>query len=75
MAEAPRDTVAIVDDDEAVRHSLRFLLEVIGCKVETFASAVNFLKADLNKMLCLILLSRKRVREQDSAWCGAIAVC
>jgi FixJ family two-component response regulator len=55
MAVASRDTVAIVDDDEAVRHSLRFLLEVIGHKVETFASAAEFLKAELGKLLCLIV--------------------
>ena len=55
MAEVPRDTVTIVDNDEAVRHSLRFLLEVIGWTVETFASAADFLKADLSKMLCLIV--------------------
>ena len=30
MTEAERRTVAIVDDDHAVRDSLRFLLEVIG---------------------------------------------
>ena len=30
MTEAERRKVAIVDDDHAVRDSLRFLLEVIG---------------------------------------------
>ena len=37
-------TVAIVDDDDGVRESLRFLLEVIGYTVVTFASAADFLK-------------------------------
>ncbi len=56
MAAASRDTVAIVDDDEAVRHSLRFLLEVDGYRVEAFASAAEFLKAELGeKLLCLIV--------------------
>ena len=55
MTEAQRDTVAIVDDDEAVRHSLRFLLEVVGHKVETFASAAAFLKFELRNLACLIL--------------------
>jgi FixJ family two-component response regulator len=55
MAEAPRDTVAIVDDDEAVRHSLRFWLEALGHKVETFASVAEFLKAELEKLLCLVV--------------------
>jgi FixJ family two-component response regulator len=55
MSEPQRDTVGIVDDDEAVRHSLRFLLEVIGHEVEVFASAAEFLKAKLDKLACLIL--------------------
>jgi two-component system, LuxR family, response regulator FixJ len=50
-----RRTVAIVDDEEAVRDSLRFLLEIIGHPVETFASAAEFLKADLRHIACLIL--------------------
>jgi FixJ family two-component response regulator len=55
MVQAARDTVAIVDDDEAVRHSLRFLLEVLGHKVETFASAAEFLKAGPGDLMCLIV--------------------
>jgi len=55
MAGAERDTVAVVDDDDAVRHSLRFLLEVLGHKVETFASAAEFLKTELRTLACLIL--------------------
>ena len=47
MTEAERRTVAIVDDDYAVRESLRFLLEVIGYTVEIFASAAEFLKANV----------------------------
>jgi two-component system response regulator FixJ len=54
MAAASHDTVAIVDDDEPVRHSLQFLLEVVGYRVETFASAVEFLRAEPDKLLCLI---------------------
>jgi FixJ family two-component response regulator len=48
-------TVAIVDDDDGVRESLRFLLEVIGYTVVTFASAADFLKADVRQIACLIL--------------------
>jgi FixJ family two-component response regulator len=55
MAEALRDTVAIIDDDAAVRGSLQCLLEVVGHKVETFASVGQFLKAELGKLLCLIV--------------------
>jgi two-component system, LuxR family, response regulator FixJ len=47
--------VAIVDDDQAVRDSLRFLLETIGHPVETFASAAEFLKAEQQHLACLIL--------------------
>ena len=55
MAGAERDTVAVVDDDDAVRQSLRFLLDVLGHKVETFASAAEFLKTELRTLACLIL--------------------
>jgi RNA polymerase sigma factor (sigma-70 family) len=36
-------TVFVVDDDEAMRNSLKWLLESEGCAVETFASASQFL--------------------------------
>jgi len=55
MTEAERRKLAIVDDDLAVRDSLRFLLEVIGHLVETFASAAEFLKANIQHFACLIL--------------------
>ena len=55
MAVTARDTVAIVDDDEAVRHSLRLWLEVLGHKVETFGSAAEFLKAKIERLLCLVV--------------------
>ncbi|HEX9946218.1 MAG TPA: response regulator FixJ [Allosphingosinicella sp.] len=35
----------VVDDDEAMRHSLAFLLEAAGHRVRTYASAVDFLEA------------------------------
>lgn len=40
-----RATVAVVDDDAAVRDSLRFLLETVGFIVMTFDSACDFLAA------------------------------
>ena len=55
MTEAERRTVAVVDDDHAVRESLRFLLEVIGYTVEIFASAAEFLQANVQHFACLIL--------------------
>ena len=39
----PQGTVFIVDDDEAVRDSLRWLLEANGYRVRAYASAENFL--------------------------------
>jgi FixJ family two-component response regulator len=55
MTEAERRTVAIVDDDHAVLDSFRFLLEAIGYAVETFTSAVEFLKINVQHFACLIL--------------------
>jgi two-component system, LuxR family, response regulator FixJ len=55
MADALRRTVAIVDDDEAVRNSLRFLLEPAGHVTEAFASASEFLKSEMHQLACLIL--------------------
>ena len=55
MTEVECRTVAVVDDDQAVRDSLRFLLEVIGYTVEIFASAAEFLQANLRDFACLIL--------------------
>ena len=55
MTEVEQRKVAIVDDDVAVRNSLRFLVEVVGYSVETFASGAEFLKADRQHLVCLIL--------------------
>jgi two-component system response regulator FixJ len=37
--------VHVVDDDEAMRHSLAFLLETAGHRVRTYPSAVEFLES------------------------------
>jgi FixJ family two-component response regulator len=47
--------VAVVDDDPDVRDSLRFLLDVMGHPVETFASAAEFLNTAMQSPACLIL--------------------
>jgi FixJ family two-component response regulator len=48
--------VAIVDDDPAVRDSLKFLLEVAGHSVTVYASAAQFLADDLaSPPACLIV--------------------
>ena len=49
-------TVFIVDDDEAVRRSIEWLVGSVGLKAETFASATAFLEAfDPDRPGCLIV--------------------
>ena len=49
-------TVFIVDDDQAVARSLRWLIETVRLQVETFASAQDFLDGyDPSKPGCLVL--------------------
>ena len=48
--------IAVVDDDDSVRESLKGLLQSIGFGVETFSSANQFLDGGhLTKTDCLIL--------------------
>lgn len=55
MKEKPA-TVFVVDDDEAVRTSLRLLLKSVGLPVETLASAQEFLdQFDPHRAGCLVL--------------------
>ena len=49
------ETVFIVDDDQAVRDSLRMLLRSIGLQAEAFASAHEFLEAYGDRPGCLVL--------------------
>lgn len=55
MTYATPRTVAIVDDDEAVRDSLQFLLGTSGHITEVFASAAELLKSEMHHLACLIL--------------------
>ena len=49
-------TVFAVDDDDAVRESLRWLIESAGMEVETYGSADDFLSgADWDRAGCLVL--------------------
>ena len=49
-------TIFVVDDDEAVRDSLRVLLEAAGHVVETYSSGVDFLGAVIaGRCDCLVL--------------------
>ena len=48
--------VFVVDDDAAIRRSLRFLIESVGLNVETYQTAEQFLDAyDPSRPGCLIL--------------------
>ena len=47
--------VYIVDDDEAVRDSMRLLLESCDIAVRDYPNADDFLKADASDMACLLL--------------------
>lgn len=52
----PEPTVFVVDDDAAIRKSLRFLIESVGLHVETFATAEQFLERyDRRRAGCLLL--------------------
>jgi two-component system response regulator FixJ len=56
MQNTRRRFVGVVDDDAAVRDSLRFLLEAAGFLVATFASAAQFLAApEPDRIGCLLL--------------------
>jgi len=49
-------TVYIIDDDDAVRRSLRLLVKSVGLRTETFSSAQEFLEVyDVNQPGCLVL--------------------
>ena len=53
---APIPLVAVVDDDESVRESLRGLIRSIGLDVQTFASADDFSRSEHPERTdCLIL--------------------
>ena len=56
MDSGPDRLVAVVDDDDAVRDSLQFLLEAAGFAVATYDSAARFLNdARLDDVACLLV--------------------
>lgn len=53
---APAPIVYVVDDDDGVRTSIRFLLKSVGLNATSFTSAKEFLAAyDANQPGCLVL--------------------
>lgn len=56
MLDGSHRTVAVVDDDDAVRDSLQFLLEAAGFPVVAFASAARFLsEAPIAELSCVVV--------------------
>ena len=51
-----RPIIAVVDDDAAVRNSLKFSLEIDGFTILTYASAEEFLSSgNLDNVQCLVV--------------------
>lgn len=78
-----QQTVFVVDDDEAARESLRWLLESVGHKVRCYASAQDFMAAcDRSAPGCLVLdvrmpgMSGLELQEQLKAqnWCLPVII-
>jgi two-component system response regulator FixJ len=56
MHDGSHRLVAVVDDDDAVRESLQFLLETAGFSVAAYNSAAQFLnEATLGELTCLVV--------------------
>ena len=56
VAEACKNVMLVVDDDSAVRNSLKFILEVEGFQVRIFSSAEELLNEDsLPDASCLVV--------------------
>jgi two-component system, LuxR family, response regulator FixJ len=56
MHDVSHRLVAVVDDDDAVRESLQFLLETAGFSVAAYNSAAQFLnEAALGELTCLVV--------------------
>lgn len=53
--DSDHDLVAIVDDDDAARDALEFLLNVLGRKSRAFASPAAFLAVVTDAYRCLLL--------------------
>lgn len=56
MTQTTEPTVYVIDDDEAVRDSLRALFQSVNVQVKTFTSAIEFLEsADEPRVGCLLV--------------------
>ncbi|MFG1427530.1 response regulator transcription factor [Roseixanthobacter glucoisosaccharinicivorans] len=55
MRVMPGNVVLLVDDDPAIRNSLKFALELEGFDVRTFAAPGEILAADLPERGCIVV--------------------
>jgi FixJ family two-component response regulator len=55
-ASEPQSVVFVVDDDAAMRKALQSLFRSVGLRVETFASASEFLRSKLGDVPCCLVL-------------------
>jgi two-component system response regulator FixJ len=56
MHDGHHRAIAVVDDDDAVRDSLQFLLEIAGFSVAAYGSAGQFLnEANPDELACLVI--------------------
>jgi FixJ family two-component response regulator len=55
MIKETEATVFVIDDDQSIREALRVLLKSVGLRVETFASAREFLQCCSDVPGCLVL--------------------
>ena len=55
-ADLTRNPICIVDDDEAVAHSLKLLLETFGFSVQSYGSGAQFLADERHRAAgCLVI--------------------
>jgi len=50
----PRSVVLVIDDDSAVRNSLKFALEVEGFSVQVYSTGAALLKEEMPESGCLV---------------------
>jgi two-component system, LuxR family, response regulator FixJ len=56
MLDGRHRLIAVIDDDDAVRDSLQFLLETVGFSVATYSSAAQFLsEACPSDLACVVV--------------------
>lgn len=53
---ADNEWIAIIDDDESVRHSLARIVRSRGIRVQTFASAEDYLSREADSQPCCLVL-------------------